>query len=347
MKQIEMKQTEMAQRKAAPMPAKQASTVITIRLFGSRDYEAVVAVNNAAFPDRPSTAEEWRYDDEHWEARYVNERYVAERPADGEIVGFAGLWHVPWAFDPQKFGMEIRVRPDARRDGVGLRLWHRIDEALRAHNAVSVKTQVWEAMPEGLAFASRLGFREVMRAWESRLSVATFNFAAFRPALDRALSSGVEITTLAAEREQQPDRLRLLHAAEAQIGEDVPRPADEVHTPVSFEMWMEHVVEAPWSIPEAYFIARVDGAYAGVSGLFRPQVGDWLNQGLTGVRREFRGRGIATALKLRTVEYARDHGVREIRTWNEINNQRMLAINTRFGFVRQPAWITLQKDLER
>ena len=103
----------------------------------------------------------------------------------------------------------------------------------------------------------------------------------------------------------------------------------------------------PWSIPEAYFIARVDGAYAGVSGLHRPQVGDWLNQGMTGVRREFRGRGIATALKLRTVEYARDHGVREIRTWNEINNQRMLAINTRFGFVRQPAWITLQKDLER
>jgi RimJ/RimL family protein N-acetyltransferase len=201
-------------------------------------------------------------------------------------------------------------------------------------------------MPEGLTFASRLGFREVMRAWESRLDVRRFDFAAFRTALDRARASGVEITTLAAEREKHPDRLRVLHAVEAQIGADVPRPPGEVHTPVSFEMWKEYVVDAPWSMPEAYFIAVVDGEYAGVSGLYRPQVGDWLNQGLTGVRREFRGRGIATALKVLTVEHARDRGVREIRTWNEINNQRMLAINTRFGFVRQPAWITLQKDLE-
>jgi GNAT superfamily N-acetyltransferase len=328
-------------------PARQASTGITIRLFGSRDYEAVVAVSNAVFPDRPSTAEEWRYDDEHFEKRYVNERYVAAQPEDGQLLGYAGLWHMPWAFDPKKFGVEIRVRPDAQRRGIGLRLWDRLLEALRAHGAASVKTQVWEAMPEGLTFASRLGFREVMRAWESRLDVRTFDFAAFRPTLDRALATGVEITTLAAEREKDPDRLRLLHAVEAQIGEDVPRPPDEVHTPRSFEMWKEYVVEAPWSMPDAYFIAVVDGEYAGVSGLYRPQVGDWLNQGLTGVRREFRGQGIATALKVLTVEHARDRGVREIRTWNEINNQRMLAINTKFGFVCQPAWITLQKDLER
>ena len=342
----EQKTEQTTMQTAARTGTKQASAGITIRLFGSRDYEAIVAVNNAVFPDRPSTVEEWRYDDEHFEKQYVNERYVAARPEDGEIVGFAGLWHVPWAFDPRKFGAEIRVRPDARRQGTGLRLWRRLEEALRARDAASVKTQVWEAMPEALAFASDLGFREVMRAWESRLDVGAFNFGAFRPALDRALAAGVEITTLAAERETHPDRLRLLRAIEAQIGKDVPRPPDDVHTPVSFAMWMEHVVQAPWSMPEAYFIARVDGEYAGVSGLFRPQVGDWLNQGLTGVRREFRGRGIATALKVRTVEYARDLGVREIRTWNEINNQRILAINTKFGFVRQPAWITLQKDLE-
>ncbi|MGH2400197.1 MAG: GNAT family N-acetyltransferase, partial [bacterium] len=86
--------------------------------------------------------------------------------------------------------------------------------------------------------------------------------------------------------------------------------------------------------------------YAGLSSLFKPKVGDWLTQGLTGVRRQFRGRHIATALKVKTVEYARDHGIREIRTWNEINNAPMLAINIKFGFVRQPAWITLAKDYQ-
>lgn len=325
---------------------RQASSAITIRLFGTRDYEAIAAVNNAVFPDRPGTAEEWRYEDERFEKRYVNERYVAERPDTGEIVGFGGLWHVPWAFHPRKFGMEVRVRPDARRRGTGTALWRRIEEGLRARGAISVKTQVWEAMPDGLAFASRTGFREVMRAWEARLDVGGFDFPAFRPSLDRARERGVRITTLAAEREKDPANLRRLHSVEAEIAEDVPRPADDVHTPISFDMWTEYVVQAPWSMPDAYFIAVVDGEYAGISSLFRPQVGDWLNQGLTGVAREFRGRGVATALKVRTVEYARDHGVREIRTWNEINNERILTINARFGFVRQPAWLTLRKELE-
>jgi GNAT superfamily N-acetyltransferase len=339
----QMRGNQMRQNQTAQRPT---STAITIRLFGTRDYEAVVAVNNAVFPDRPSTAEEWRYDDEHFDKQYVNERYVAERPDTGEIVGFGGLWHVPWALHPRRFGMEIRVRPDARRRGIGSALWRRVEEALRVRGAISVKMQVWEAMPNGLAFASRLGFRQVMRAWESRLDVGNFDFPTFRPALDHALAAGMQVTTLATERERDRENLRRLHAAEAKIAEDVPQPPDDVHTPVPFDMWMEQVVDAPWSMPDAYFIAVVDGEYAGVSSLFRPQVGDWLNQGLTGVRREFRGRGIATALKVRTVEYARDLDVREIRTWNEINNQRILAINTKFGFVRQPAWITLQKDFE-
>jgi GNAT superfamily N-acetyltransferase len=333
MKELEMKQS-------------QRSTAITIRLFGTRDYEAVAAVNNEVFPDRPSTAEEWRYDDEHLDARYANERYVAEDPASGEILGFGGFWHVPWAFHPRKFGMEIRVRPAAQRRGIGTALWGRVAAALRERDALTVKTKVWEAMPDALAFAARGGFREVMRAWESRLDVAGFDFRRFRPALARAVAGGDRITTLAAERARDPESLHRLHAMEVEIAQDVPRPPDDVPTPVPFDMWMEHVVEAPWAIPEAYFIAVADGVYAGVSGLFRPQIGDWLNQGLTGVRREFRSRGVATALKVCTVEYARDHGVPEIRTWNEINNQRILAINAKFGFVRQPAWITLQKDFE-
>lgn len=317
---------------------------VFIRPFEDRDYAGVVAVSNAVFPDRPGTVEEWRYDDEHYDKKFINERYVAEDRATGSLVGYAGLWHVAWAFHPRKFGAEVRVHPDRRRRGVGSALWQRVEEVLRGHQAISVKTQVWEKMPEGIAFARGRGFCEVLRAWESHLDVGTFDDARFAPEVDRALAGGVTITTLAAERTKDPGALARIHAMEVEIGDDIPRPPDDVHTPIEFPMWLGYAVDAPWAINDAFFLAVLDGEYAGLSSLFKPKTGDWLRQGLTGVRRSFRGRHIATALKVKTVEYARDRGIREIRTWNEINNAPMLAINMKFGFVRQPAWITLAKE---
>jgi len=70
-----------------------------------------------------------------------------------------------------------------------------------------------------------------------------------------------------------------------------------------------------------------------------------LHQGLTGVLRDERGQGIARALKLRTIDYGRANGFREIRTLNDSLNGPMLAINVALGFVREPAWITFGKDL--
>ena len=68
-----------------------------------------------------------------------------------------------------------------------------------------------------------------------------------------------------------------------------------------------------------------------------------LYTGLTGVRRSHRRKGIALALKLRAVDYARRHGIEEVRTWNASTNEGMLGINIRLGFQRQPAWIDFVK----
>jgi hypothetical protein len=50
-------------------------------------------------------------------------------------------------------------------------------------------------------------------------------------------------------------------------------------------------------------------------------------------------------LKLATIAYAREQGATEIRTWNDVHNVEMLAINDRLGFVRQPAWLTFERDV--
>lgn len=322
----------------------QLGTITAIRRFEERDYPAAVALTTAVYPDRTDTVEEWRYDDEHFDPRCVVERWVAE-DRSGEITGFADVRNMQWAYHPRKFAASILVHPAHRRRGTGMALWARIAEALGRHNAVSVKANVWEATPDGIAFALRLGFREAMRAWESRLPVAEVDVGRFIPYLDLAAQSGVTVTTMAAERATgREEALRRIHAMEAEIAEDIPRPPDDACTPLPYDRWYEHAVVSPWAINDAFFVAVVGGAYAGVSSLWKPQRGDHLFQGLTGVRRACRGRHIATALKVKTVQYALAHGVREIRTWNEINNRPMLAINEKFGFVRQPAWVTFIKE---
>jgi mycothiol synthase len=70
-------------------------------------------------------------------------------------------------------------------------------------------------------------------------------------------------------------------------------------------------------------------------------------QGLSGVRREARGKGLAMALKLKTVHYAQSFGVEHIKTWNDQKNQSMLAINEAMGFAKQPAWLGLELRFPR
>jgi GNAT superfamily N-acetyltransferase len=51
------------------------------------------------------------------------------------------------------------------------------------------------------------------------------------------------------------------------------------------------------------------------------------------VARAERGRGVAGAIKRGQIAWAREHGVRKLRTANEVRLQGMLAFNRRLGYV--------------
>ena len=61
--------------------------------------------------------------------------------------------------------------------------------------------------------------------------------------------------------------------------------------------------------------------------------------------RAYRRRGVALALKLRGVAYARAHGYTRVNTGMASNNAAVVALNTRLGFVPQRAYVTFRKDL--
>jgi GNAT superfamily N-acetyltransferase len=71
--------------------------------------------------------------------------------------------------------------------------------------------------------------------------------------------------------------------------------------------------------------------------------GDAIFQGDTAVDPAWRRQGIATALKLRGIQYARKHSIRAIRT--NTASAGMLALNERLGFRRIGAEVRLVKAL--
>ncbi len=315
---------------------------VSLRPFGEGDYPVFVEISNESFPDYGWTVDEVRHYDVDWRPEGFFERRVMASENDA-VIGFSNAFHSRGQFAPENYNLEVVVRPPARGRGIGQALYTDAARVLTERRAHWARNGVKESNADAVAFVKRIGAIELKRDWESRLDLASFDPAPFANAPERAAAAGIRITTLAEEVKTDPEAVRKTYALHAAARVDVP--GLDPATPSPYERFESEVLRGPGSLPEAYFIALRDGRYVGESALGKegadPTV---IHQQLTGVLRDERGKGIAMALKLKTVEYARANGFLQIRTWNDSLNRPMLAINEALGFVREPAWITFGKD---
>ena len=64
---------------------------------------------------------------------------------------------------------------------------------------------------------------------------------------------------------------------------------------------------------------------------------------MTGVAREYRGRGIATALKVDVLARAKAAGLRAMKTVNDEPNKAMRGVNIKLGYQPVPDHVELEK----
>ena len=66
---------------------------------------------------------------------------------------------------------------------------------------------------------------------------------------------------------------------------------------------------------------------------------------MTGVKRAWRGRGIARALKCAEIAWAMRAGYRQLETSNEVRNEPIRRLNARLGYRTAPGRVMMQGPL--
>jgi GNAT superfamily N-acetyltransferase len=182
-----------------------------------------------------------------------------------------------------------------------------------------------------LAWAARRGFAEIGR--NSLLALDLTRTA--RPTVDAP--DGIEIASWA----ERPGVEAGMYAVAREAYPDVP--GEEDAKLASFEEWLAMDLQGAGDRPEATFVALSDGevvAYAKLSlSRARPTVA---MHDMTGVRREWRGRGIARALKAAEIAWALDNGFERLETQNEERNEPIRRLNERYGYVVEPGSVTVR-----
>jgi GNAT superfamily N-acetyltransferase len=257
-------------------------------------------------------------------SRRLQRRLLAE--VDGSVVG-SGVGG-PSDFPGAGF-MIPRVLPQARRRGYGTALLRDL-----AQYAVDLGREIavsYVEDRESLAFAERFGFAEVDRQVEQVRPVTSAD-AEIVP----SLPDGVEIVTVR-------ERPELWPLAYESIGKQAFQDMALVNPiDVSLEQW-----EQDWiTDPETMFIALADGEVIGSAGLLcDPDVPHRAENALTVVRRDWRGRGVARALKLTTLAWAARNALTEVYTWTQRGNDDMRGVNERLGYTYRAETINLRAPL--
>ncbi len=315
----------------------------TVRPIREDEWAAAARILTLAQPHEPWSAEELRRRQQEQTA-WGHTAGVLVAQGGETVQGMAAYSQNPGAYHPHRFVLELAVAPEWRGRGVGGALWSALHATLREHGAQEARLLAREDHPVAPGFLTRRGFVADKRYFTSALDVTAFGDAPYRTLPAQLAAQGLSLHSLTTLREAgTPDLEARLHALMSAVRVDVPR-ADPA-TPLSFEVFMDAVLGDPGLLPGAYLVAEHAGEFIGQTALFRSPVSPDLFTGLTGVTRAWRGRGVATTLKVAAIGAARAMGAATIRTDNASDNAPMLHLNDRLGFVRDPATVSYLRRL--
>ncbi len=309
----------------------------SIRPFRDDDRAAIVAIDNGDLPPfRRYTVEDWRNEDRRRLPEEVSLRLVAGEPGVGylEVVdrGTSSTRRAAGVCE-----LELQVAHEWRGEGIGSALFERALHFAGERGAQRLEAWFYQYGPDDAApgFLQRRGFRERERRQTWHLDLGTAEPARFAGLVAAAEREGVRFfsyTELPDDLEEQ----RRLYDLIAPFYPGGP----------SFEQWLRSDYEHIDRSSDLLLVAEVGGVWVGMTRTrFYNHEAGVVRVAFTGTLPAYRGRGIASALKVRGLELLKLQGCRTLLTSNRVNNHPILAINRRLGFEPGPIELTYVCDL--
>ena len=278
--------------------------------------ELSLALYNETIPERAATLEEVRA---YWEGMLAHLDAVAY--LDGEPAGSGFVAVEPQHRHDDVAHAMLAVPSRCRRRGVGMALYRAVSTWAAERGRTTLEGWIHDSDPDGRDFALSRGFAEASRDARIALDLTAIEPPPAEP------PPGIEIVTWA----ERPDLARGLYEVALECYPDIPGEEDVAVEP--FEEWLAHDMGGPSDRPEATFVALAEGEVVGyakfhLSGA-QPRVA---HHDLTGVKRAWRGRGIAGALKRTQIAWAKAQGYEGLETANELRNEPIRRLNERLGY---------------
>jgi GNAT superfamily N-acetyltransferase len=253
----------------------------------------------------------------------------------GRQVGYAHALRDEW-MSGGLFWLHVVVDPAARRRGIGARLHEAAQSYAREHGATALRGEVRDHLPGALAFAERQGYRVDRHIFESTLDLAAFDERRSLPVLESCQSAGIRFFSLA-EVGDTTEARRRLYDVERVCARDIPGGSEAAIRP--FEVFVRQVCESQHYLPDGQIVAADGERWIGLAAILRTSIATEMYNAITGVLPAYRGRGVATALKLVAIRAARRHGAAALRTKTTRRTRPCSRSTAGSATVRSPAII--------
>ncbi|MEC1524157.1 GNAT family N-acetyltransferase [Neobacillus niacini] len=253
-------------------------------------------------------------------------RVLAENTA-GQVIGFGSSWRAPWS-DPGELASTFCVHPDYQRQGVGGLILSHLEDWAASHKASVLLSEVKDWIPGSLPFAQKHGFLLDAHIFELRLDVNTLDVSKLSDTVHKLQNSGITFITLADIAGEVSEQK--LYDLYVETSKD--NPGQSGNLP-AFPEWRKDALPENYSKEKWVFIALDGDRFIGVSTLFSTEETGVMYTDYTGVSQHFRGRGIAKALKLLSIQEAISEGAHTMTTETEAGNEAMQKLNRGLGYV--------------